>query len=186
MTRAGIHVLGIDDAPFDKHERRIVRVLGVVMAGPQVEGVHSTFLDVDDALVTERLATWIANMRVLPILRAVFFDSLTIAGLGVIDLQALHEHTNLPCLIVTRRAPSTDRVARALQVAGLEDRRPLLERELPSTPLPGGFLRYVGCDEERAIALHASARGKTVLAEAVRLAHLIGQGVERGESHGAV
>jgi len=58
------HVLGIDDGPFDKRQKRPVRVVAVLMEGNNlVEGMALGELPVDGPDATGFLAEWIKTMR---------------------------------------------------------------------------------------------------------------------------
>ncbi len=180
------HVIGLDDAPFDKFQDEQARVVGVVSAGSQVEGILTSSVQIDGEDVTAPIATWIRESSFRPVLRAIFLDSITIGGLGIFDLQRLHALTDLPVLIATRKEPRNEGVLRALHAAGLEDRAALLAQPLEQTEVEGGFLRYVGVRREVAVELHGATRGKSVVPEPVRLAHMIGQALELGASHGKI
>src|SRR5918993_3518074 len=123
------HVLGVDDAPFDKRQTGLVPILAVAMeAHDLIESVALTEFPVDGDGATEFLASWIAGLRARPMLQAVILGGITIAGLGVIDVSALADRLGLAVLVVTRHNPASSELADALRAAGLSDRLPLLER----------------------------------------------------------
>lgn len=180
------HVLGIDDGPFDRHRDRDTLVVGIVTAGPAlVEGVLTTRLLIDDASATEHLAGWIEGCRVRPLLRAVFLDGITIAGLAVIDLPLLAEHTGLAVIATTREQPATDGLERALRTAGYTERIAAVQNAGVSSPCDEIHLQHAGVTAAEAIRLVRDQRGRSRLPECLRLAHLIAAGVCRGESRGS-
>ena len=93
------HVLGIDDGPFSKKQSAPVPIVAVLMQGAaSVEGVAVTSFPVDGAGATEHLAQWIGGMRWHPMLHAIVVGGVTIAGLGLIDLERLsEEHKSYAC-----------------------------------------------------------------------------------------
>lgn len=179
------HIIGIDDGPLRKFEDPDVLVVGVVMAGRErVEGVLTTRLSIDGDGVTEKLAAWIGASRFQPILRAILFDGITIAGLSIIDLPHLGERTGLPVIAVTRRPPSAENLEAALRAAELEDRIPLIERAGPAHRWRRIHFECAGIDAAGARGILEEQSGRSHLPEAVRLAHLIAGGVTLGESRG--
>ena len=117
------HVLGVDDAPFEKRQAGLVPILAVAMEGHDlIESVALTEFPVDGDGATEFLASWIAGLRARPMLQAVILGGITIAGLGLIDVSALAERLGLPVLVVTRHNPARSELADALRAAGLSDR----------------------------------------------------------------
>ena len=121
------HILGIDDGPFEKGSSQEVSLVAVVMEGRDlVEGVAVTRFPIDGDGVTAFLAGWISGLRFRPSLQGVVLGGITIAGLAVVDIQALSEAIGLPVLVVNRRDPSKHRLNGALEAAGLTDRREIV------------------------------------------------------------
>lgn len=179
------HLLSIDDAPFDKSRDRDVVLVGVVTAGPGlVEGVLTTRAPVDGDGVTDRVADWIRGSRVHPSLRAILIEGLTVAGLSVFDLPRLHERTGLAVISVQRALPEPGRLEATLAAVGFADRVAAVAAAGPFHEGDGLFYACAGTSPERARELLARNRGRTVLPEGIRLAHLIGQAVVLGESKG--
>jgi uncharacterized protein len=181
------HLLGVDDGPFEKFAGDArAPIVGVMMEGPDlVEAVAVTEFPVDGEGATEFLGDWIAGLRLRPALQGVVFGGVTIAGLAVIDAEALAARLALPVLVVNRRPPSDDRLAAALRAAGYPERIALLERAPPARRLDGGlFAAAAGAAPEAAAELIAQALRKSDLPEPLRLAHLIARALVRGESRG--
>ena len=157
----------------------------MVTAGADlVESIAVTHFPVDGAGATEFLAAWIARLRARPALRAIVLGGITIAGLGIVDLDALAASTRVPVLSLTRRDPSNHRVADALRAAGLEARLPVLDRAPKAFAVDGVFVACAGIDRDDAAALVRASRGRTALPEALRLAHLVARALVLGESRG--
>jgi len=186
MKRARPHLLGIDDGAFDKRRDRDVPVVAVMMeAADLVEGIAIERFAVDGDDATGFLAGWVGAMRFRPALQGIVLGGITIAGLGVVDVEELASATDLPVLVVNRRDPADHRLAHALRAAGLADRLDTVERCPPARELPGGlWLACAGIEPEPAAALVAASRRKADLPEPLRLAHLIARAVATGESRG--
>ncbi len=182
------HVLGVDDAPFDKRQSTPVPIIGVAMEGNDlVESVALGEFAVDGDGATEYLANWIAGLRARPMLQAVVLGGITIAGLGIIDISTLAERLGLAVLVVTRHNPARSELDSALRAAGLIDRLSLLERMPPAYGLGEGlYLAHAGAPRVEAERLLAPTLGKSKLPEPLRVAHLIGQAIVLRESRGRV
>jgi endonuclease V-like protein UPF0215 family len=181
-------VLGLDDAPFVKGKQPAVPIVAVLMEGHQVvEGVAVTTFPVDGDEATTFLATWLGSLRWRRMVQAVVIGGITVAGLGIVDLERLSRELGLPVCSVTRRPTSSSRVVRALTAAGFAHRIPIVERSPPSVRVaPGLYLAVAGTDPERAMAILHSTLGKSRLPEPLRIAHLIGQALVLGQSRGRV
>ena len=180
------HVLGIDDGPFEKFSSETVPIVGVMMEGPDlVEAVAVTRFAVDGEDVSAFLAEWIGGLRFRPALHGLLFNGITLAGLAVLDPEELARQCGLPVLVVNRKRPQNQRLAAALDKAGLGHRRALLERAPPSRELEGGlYASAAGMDPATAADWVRATRQKSDLPEALRLAHLIARALVDGESRG--
>jgi hypothetical protein len=179
------HVLSIDDGPFRKFHDGNALIIGIITAGEGlVEGVLTTRFPVDGAAAAEALARWIAASRFKPVLRAVLVNGITIAGLGVVDIAELGRRLGLPVISVLRRCPGSSDLIEALRAAGLEDRIPIVERSGPFHRFRGIHFTAAGIEPADAAGILEAEAGRSHLPEGIRLAHIIGQGIVLGESHG--
>ena len=182
------HLLGVDDAPFDKHQAAPVPIVGVVMEGAdRIEAVAIGHFAVDGEGATEYLAGWIRGLRTRAALQGAILGGITIAGLGLVDVESLAERLSLPVLVVTRRNPLGSDLADALRAAGLEHRLPLLDRVPRAYGVGEGlYLAHAGTTRVEAERLVRASLAKSRMPEPLRVAHLIGQGIVLGESRGRV
>jgi endonuclease V-like protein UPF0215 family len=182
------HVLGVDDAPFDKHQERPVPIVGVLMEGNDiVEGVAITDFPVDGADASGFLDEWIHTLPWRPAIQAVVLGGITLAGLGLVDLEELARRLKRPVMAVTRRSPEVSRLPAALTAAGLGDRLPLVERSPRAFRVrPGLYMACAGASPDRAITLARATLRKSRLPEPLRVAHLIASALVRGVSRGRV
>jgi hypothetical protein len=179
------HVLAVDDAPFDRFRDREALAVGVVTAGPGlVEAVLTTRLPVDARDVTSCLERWIRASRLAPALRAVLFEGITIAGLGVIDLPRLSSGLGLPVIAVARKAPRPGRLEATLRRLGRTAGLEALAAAGPLHEHAGGCFQAAGIAPTAARELLARAAGRSRLPEGLRLAHLIAGGMVLGQSQG--
>ena len=182
------HILGIDDAPFRKSQTQEVPIIGVMMEGATlVEVIALGAFPVDGEGATEYLAQWISGLRLFPTLQAVVLGGITIAGLGIIDLASLSKYLELPVIAVTRQAPASSQLSRALKAAGLSERLPILERIPSAHQLDKGlYMKAAGTDLKEAAAIVRATLNKSQMPEPLRIAHLIGAALVFGESKGRV
>jgi endonuclease V-like protein UPF0215 family len=182
------HVLGVDDAPFDKRQAGPVHLVAVTMEGNDlVESIAIGEFPVDGEGATEYLAEWIGGLRTRAMLQAVILGGVTLAGLGIVDVTALAERLRLPVLVVTRHNPSGSDLADALRAAGLSDRLAVLERIPRAFGVAEGlYLSHAGSTRVEAERLVRATLAKARLPEPLRVAHLIGQALMLRESRGRV
>ena len=182
------HLLGVDDAPFDKGQAAPVPLVGVVMDGPdRIEAVALGHFPVDGEHATEDLAGWIGGLRTRPTLQGVILGGVTLAGLALVDVGELAGRLELPVLVVTRRNPAGSDLADALRSAGLEHRLALLDRVPRAFGVGEGlYLAHAGTSRAEAERLVQSCLAKSRLPEPLRVAHLIGQAIVLRESRGRV
>ena len=180
------HVLGIDDAPFHKDQSQEVPIVGVMMEGATlVEGIAIGSLAVDGEGATEYLGQWIRGMRWHLTLQAVVLGGITIAGLGIIDLEELAQQLKLPVMAVTRHNPAPSQLSHALTVAGFQARLSLLERIPTAEQLePGLYMAIAGAERTYGAKIIRATLNKARFPEPLRIAHLIGAALVSGQSKG--
>ena len=182
------HVLGVDDAPFEKWQQAPVPIVAVMMEGADlVESVAVSSFAVDGDDATGFLAGWLGGLRSLASVQAVLLGGITMAGLGVVDVAQLARRLDTPVLVATRREPSDAQLMEALGAAGLEHRVPIVRRSPRATRvLDGLFVAQAGTTEDEAARLVQATLRKANLPEPLRVAHLVGRALVLGESRGRV
>ncbi len=186
MTTSFAHVVGFDDAPFPRDARGPVLTVGVVMSDARIDGILSTHIWRDGANSTQKIAECVNTSRFRPHLQLLLFQGIALGGFNVLDLQALHRETQLPVLVVARKAPDLDAIRDALlqHVPGGARKWRLIQQAGPMEPCGDLFIQRQGLSFDEA----AHALQRTTLhghiPEPLRLAHLIGGGVTRGQSRG--
>ncbi len=182
------HVIGFDDAPFDRVRRGDVPVVGAVFCGPRLEGVVLGRVRRDGANATRVLERLVAESRFAPHLQLVFLQGIALAGFNVVDIQALHRALAIPVLTVARRSPDVAAIEAALRgrVPGGARKLRLLRRAGAMEPLGGVWVQRAGIDAREAervirrFALHSH------VPEPLRTAHLIAGALVTGQSTGRV
>lgn len=184
MSRRLSHVVGFDDAPFERAHRGDVMVVGAVYAAARLEGVLAARVRRDGANATRALAECVRRSRFRPQLHAVLLQGIAFAGFNVVDLAALHARLSLPVLVVARRKPDLAKIRRALleHVPGGARKWRLIERAGPMEPAAGVWVQRAGLSpgEARSLVQRFALNGR--LPEPLRAAHLIAGGIAAGES----
>lgn len=178
------HVVGFDDAPFARHHRGDVPVIGAVFAGTRLEGVVSGKVRRDGRNGTRVLADLVHRSRFRGHLQGVLLQGIAFAGFNVVDIHALSAALGLPVIVVARQRPDLTAIRRALltRVPGGARKWRLIERAGPMEPCAGVFVQRAGISLEhtRALIERLAINGK--LPEPLRTAHLVAGGVVTGES----
>lgn len=163
-------------------------IVGVMMEGATVvESVALGAFPVDGSGATAYLSQWISHFKFFPAVQAVILGGVTIAGLGIVDVECLAQELDRPVLVVTRHHPSGSDLERALRAAGLTDRLEVLRRSPPAVRIAEGlYLAAAGATAAEATQLVALSVGKARVPEPLRVAHLIARALVLGESRGRV
>ncbi len=179
-----LRAIGFDDAPFTRGRRgAAVRVAGVVCAGTRFEGLVFGTVRQDGWNATAVVRDLLVGGKFLPQLHLVLLDGIAFGGFNVVDLEVLSAALDRPCVAVMRAAPDLAAVERAIRRLPRPDRRLALLHRAGRIHAYGPFTFQVrGADAgEIGPALYRlTDRGH--VPEPLRLAHLVGAAVVRGES----
>ncbi|MDY7022295.1 MAG: DUF99 family protein [Cyanobacteriota bacterium] len=178
-----IRVIGFDDAPFERHSGEQVSIAGVVCGGTRFEGMVWGEVQPDGWDATDTLCNLLMGSKFLPQLHLVLIDGIGFGGFNLVDLPQLATRLERPCVAVMRRQPNLQKVEEALRrLPDAEKRLQILGRAGQIHTYPP-FVFQV-CGEKPDAIAQALDRltdcGK--VPEALRLAHLIGAAVIKGES----
>lgn len=178
------HVVGFDDAPFERSHRGDVPIVGAVYAGVRLDGVLHGKVRRDGANATRVIAGVVRSSRFYPQLHAVLLQGIAFAGFNVVDLEALHRALDLPVIVVARRRPDLAAIRRALldHVRGGAGKWRLIENAGPMEPLAGLYVQRAGIDRAQTETLLKPLTFHSTVPEPLRTAHLIAGGIATGES----
>ncbi len=181
--RRNIRVIGFDDAPFVREKKGNVPVAGVVCAGTRFEGMLWGRVQQDGWDATESLCQLLTNSKFWVQLHLVLLDGLGFGGFNLVDLPTMAKRLQLPCVALMRRYPDFKKIQRALSHFPDQAKRwQCLENAGTIYHYPPFFFQV--CGEQPDIIAQALEQvtdcGK--VPEALRLAHLIGAAVIKGES----
>ena len=182
-TRRHIRVIGFDDAPFSPTRGSPVQLAGVVCRDTRMEGLLWGRVTRDGSDATETLIEMLQTSKFAAQVHLVLIDGLAFGGFNLVDLPTLARHLERPCASVMRRLPDLPAITAVLQRFDDSERRlELLRRAGPiHSAGPFHFQLHGGRpDTFGAVLERLTDTGK--VPEALRLAHLIGSAVMRGQS----
>jgi endonuclease V-like protein UPF0215 family len=178
-----LRAVGFDDAPFDHGRRGDVGLAGVVCAGTRFEGLVWGRVRADGWNATETILRLLVGGKFLPQLHLVLTDGISFGGFNVLDLAALAAALGRPCVAVMRRPPDLAAVERAMRrLPGAERRLALMRRAGPVHRRGPFTFQVCGADPEAAARALARLTDRGAVPEPLRLAHLVGAAVCKGES----
>ncbi|MBI4452668.1 DUF99 family protein [Candidatus Woesearchaeota archaeon] len=185
MIKKEIRVVGIDDGPFNKFKNKQVLVVGVVMRGGLfVDGILSTKVNVDGSNATDKIIKMINKCKFKPQLQCIFLNGIAVAGFNVIDVQKLNKKTKIPAVVVIRTNPDIEKIKETLIKIKQKNKIKLIEKAGEVIQIEDIFVQLTGIDLEKARKILKIVCTRSLLPEALRLAHIIAAGIVTGESKG--
>ena len=178
-----LRVIGVDDAPFGRARGSRVHVAAVVCALTRMEGMCWGHATRDGRDATDVIGALIASSKFLDQSHLVLLDGVAISGWNVIDLEALHQRLDRPCVAVMRRPPDMGAVERSLAL--FEDgaeRLAIIRRAGPIHTHDPFVFQVVGAAPNPTAEALSRLTDRGHVPEALRLAHLIGAAVMTGQS----
>jgi endonuclease V-like protein UPF0215 family len=180
-----IRVLGIDDCPFDKFNDKEVRVIATLYRGGDfIDGVLSTEVEVDGDDSTKKIIKMINNCKFKPQIQAILLDGIAFGGFNVIDIFELFKNTKIPVIVVMRKYPELEKIKKALKKIGMKQKIILLEKAGKIYSYEKIHFQTAGILEKNAKEILKITSTHSYIPEAIRVAHIIGQGMVFGESKG--
>lgn len=184
MARRLAHVIGFDDAPFERAHRGDVPIVGTVYSGLRLEGVLVGKVRRDGANATAALVRLITRSRFRGHLQLVLLQGIAFAGFNVVDLERLHARLKIPVLVVVRKRPDMKTIEHALlhRVRGGARKWRLIGRAGPVERIGEVYVQRGGLSREEAGRVMARYAIASRLPEPLRVAHLIAGALALGES----
>ncbi len=188
MLKKQLRVLGLDDAPFNFGDREVFVIGTFFRGGDFLDGVLSTHVEVDGEDATVKVIELVNNSKFKSQLRAILIDGIAFGGFNVINIHALAEKTNIPVIVVVRKMPDFKQLEKTLKRLGMERKYQLMEKagKPKELKIKDGKIYYqaAGISLEKAAEILKICCTHSYLPEPIRVAHLIGAGIVKGESKG--
>jgi uncharacterized protein len=178
-----IRVVGFDDAPFVRYAGNPVGVAGVICAGTRFEGMVWGEVEADGWDATEVLSKLLIGGKFLPQLHLVLLDGVCLGGFNVIDLPMLTQRLERPCICVMRKLPNFAKIQVALtRLSHPEKRLEIMRRAGTIYEHPPFYFQACGANPTTIARVLEKLSDRGNVPEALRLAHLIGSAIVKGES----
>lgn len=182
------NVVGFDDAPFPRHHRGDVSIVGAVYAALRLDGVLMGRIRKDGANAATQIAGLIESSRFSGHIGLIMLQGAAMAGFNVVDALYLQRRLGLPILIVARLRPNMAAVRRALlsSVPGGARKWKLIQALGPMESASGVFVQRIGLSLDEAKDIIKTFAVHSHIPEPLRTAHLIAGAVACGQSRGRV
>jgi len=186
MIKKEIRILGIDDSPFNKFKDKKILIVGTIYRGGEfMDGLISTYAEVDGKDSTEKIIEMIRKTKHRPQLRAIMLKGVAVGGFNVIDIQQLNKKTGISVIVVMKTKPDFEKIQKALE--NLKDGKERMELIKKAGAIVKSGHLYVQCAgisgrELSELLKITCTHGK--VPEPIRVAHLIASGIVLGESRG--
>ena len=178
-----IRVIGFDDAPFVRRKGGVAPISGIVCANTRFEGMVWGKVRQDGWNATDTICKLLIGGKFLPQLHILLLDGIAFGGLNIVDLPLLSQRLTLPCVAVMRRPPDLAAMETAIRHLPQSERRlAILKRAGIIHHFPPFFYQVCGESPEVTAAVLQKLTDCGKVPEALRLAHLIGAAVLKGES----
>lgn len=188
--KSEIRVIGIDDGPFEPHKKGKVLLVGAVFRGGHwLDGVLSTYAEVDGNDATERVIEMVNRSRHKGQLRVVMTGGMTFGGFNVIDIEEIFNKTGLPVIAISRKRPDIVKIKKALKhLPDWREKLSILRKAGKIYPVRTRqretkiFMQVAGIRRSDAEKIVKITSTRSLIPEPLRVAHLIATGVIKGES----
>ena len=179
--KPGLQVVAIDDKVHQKSDAT-TKLAFVFCAGTVLEKVLSAEIEVDGLNATQTIISTLEPYK--DQFRLILLHGITVGGLNIVDIEAVHEALGHPVIAVTENEPEGDGLFEAIKHApGEEEHRTLIEKAGPMhvvKPRPRETDLYFytkGIDEKMAAQFLKKFAVRSRLPECLLLAHKIATGM---------
>lgn len=182
------NVIGFDDAPFPKHHKGNVLIIGAVFAGLRFDGILRGYIRRDGANAADTIVKLIAESRFVDHVQLIMLQGITFGGFNVIDAEKIYRHLGMPILITARQQPDFESIRNALlkNVKGGAKKWKIIEKIGEMEHVRNIYIQRIGLTKEESEKLIEKFAIYSRIPEPIRIAHLIAGGIVQGHSRGRV
>ena len=150
-----------------------------------VEGVLSFSVKIDGSDATQKIISKAGRSHFKDQIRLIALHGVTLAGLNMVDIIKVNKELKMPVASIIRRKPHSKELEKAIRIAGSNSAKRLallnkLNTELKIARSKGFYVQLSGISGKEFAKFQESA------IRLLRLAHLIANGIARGESKGRI
>ncbi len=180
-----IRIIGIDDCPFDRFKDKEVQIIATLFRGGEwLDGVMSTRVEVDGIDATTKIARMINKSRFKPQVQAIMLDGIAFGGFNIVDIHELNKKTDIPVIVVIRKKPDIKRIENVLARINMHEKIEILRRAGELHKIGKVYVQFAGTTHKEVRDLIDVSSTRSHIPEPIRVAHLIGAGLVKGESRG--
>lgn len=181
-----IRVIGIDDSPFEKFVKgkKTLVVATIFRGGTWLDGVLSTKVSVDGNNSTLKLIEMINKTKFKPQLQAILLDGIAFGGFNIIDIEKLFNKTKIPVIVVIRKKPDINTIKKVLIKINKKSKIKLIDKAGKPIKVGKIYVQFRGLKLEEVKEILKITCTRSLIPEAIRVAHLVAQGIYFGESKG--
>ena len=188
--KRGIRIAAAASGPI-RGRKRTLLVIAVYREGI-LEGVLSTNIGVDSSDSSKRIVSLIGRSRFKGQIKLIALNGIALAGLNIVDVNTIKKALKLNFVVLTRKKPhkkllidAIDKRKRAAEVA--TDKEAVRKIRIVETVGKLKIVKSAGFYIQSDLDIGKENKGlvKTTF-EALRIAHIIANGIETGESKGRI
>ena len=188
--KRGIRIAAAASGPIRGRENTLL-VLVVYREGI-IEGVLSTNIGIDSSDSTKKLISMIKGSRFIGQIRLLALNGIALAGLNIVDVNTIKKALALNFIVLTRKKPhkkllieAIDKRKRNAEVT--TDKEAVRKIRIIETVGKLKIVKSAGFYIQSDLDIGKEDKGLVRTAfEALRIAHLIANGIETGESKGRI
>ncbi len=181
-----IRIMGIDDSPFDKFNDRKVLLVGTVYRGGDLmDGLVSTYAEVDGDDATDKIIELFRKTKHKPQLQIIMLKGIAVGGFNVVDIKKLNEKTKLPVVVVMKNKPDMEKIREALKnIKNGGKKAEMIGKAGEIKKVKHLYVQSAGISGRDLTGLIGITCTHGKIPEPIRVAHLIASGIVLGESRG--
>ncbi|MCS7123172.1 MAG: DUF99 family protein [Candidatus Aenigmarchaeota archaeon] len=185
MIKKEIRIVGVDDSYFERNQEKVLVVATIFRGGLFLDGLLSTYVELDGKDATEKLTKMINNSRHKKQIKVLMLDGITLAGFNIVDIKELYEKTNIPIIVINRKMPDLEKVERALRnFEDYEERMKKIKNAGEIKKFKKLYYQKIGLSDIECQKIIEISTTRGDIPEPLRIAHIIATGIVRGESYG--
>ena len=180
--KKGIRILAIDGSAYRKTDADSL-IIGVIGRGEGVEGAVSFRVAVDGSDATKKIMDSVSGSRFADQIRLMAVHGITLAGLNLVDIVKLNRGLKIPIVSIVRKKPHEKELEKAIRASKNDVGRKLsllkaIHANSETFRKDGFYFQCTGASKDDLVKITSGA------IKFLRLAHIIANGIARGESKG--
>jgi hypothetical protein len=180
------HILALDDGHFPREHKGNVLVVGIITSYQKVQGVSHFSIRKDGNNATSKVIQFLEKSRFRPQIQLILMKGIAFGGFNVVNIQKIYQTTGIPVLVIARKKPNLKSIEEALlmHVSGGLAKWNIIEKTGAMEQCGRLYIQRSGISSEESLLVIKNLTLEGHIPEPLRLAHLVAQGMTKGESRG--